>query len=263
MDVCPLFRLPRELRDQIYVYTLYSADGLHYQTCSDGIRRLCRTPTTSSIYSSISRWLYHFLAHKKRRDFAYENNQLKYACKRLHCETKGLDLRYNLIVFEDLAKEDALEQCMFLLYRCPTLREVAIKCSLSTFQRNYTTQRFSTIVRYFEIHVNVIARIYVPYWSQADPNFILIGLHFLSTLRASTTTIAQFARNILVSYYPESFAPHARIPSNIRIFPQDRVFCRETFEQSCRKNSVVKMPTEEPELIEILKRVEGWFEYGL
>jgi hypothetical protein len=263
MVPCLLFRLPQEIRDQIYLYALYKEDGIYYETCRDGMNRLCREPRALSLQNTIARWFYRCSLRRKRSGHTRENNQLKYVCKRLYSETKELDILYNLVVFKDATKTDALERCTFLLTRCLALREVAIRCSIQTFQNNYVKQEFSTMVRHCRTHFNVLVRIHIPYWSQADPNFVLTGLHFLSTLRADSLPVAQFARSILISYRPDSHPIHAEIPSNIRIFPNEDRFCYYTFVRNCRANPAIKLPVEPVNLIEVIKRVEGWFEHGL
>jgi hypothetical protein len=262
MVLCQLFRLPQELRDQIYRYALYNEDGLYYQTYRNGLSRLCKGPSTPS-RSTIVRWLYRCTLRKKRKGYTRENNQLKYVCKRLYNETKELDMLHNLVIFQDAANKDALEQYTFLLQRCPALRQVAIKCSLPTFRINYMKQEFATIVRHCQLHVNVLVKIYVPYWSQEDDNFILTGLHFLSTLRADDFLMAQFAQTFQGPYRRGSHAAHAHIPNNMRVFPKEEKFCRHTLEQNYRANLAIRLPSGEPDLIEVMKCVEGWFVNGL
>jgi hypothetical protein len=262
MVLCQLFRLPQELLDHIYQYALYNEDGLYYQTCRNGLSKLCKDPSTPS-RSTIVRWFYRCTLHRKSKGYTRENNQLKYVCKRLYHETKELDMLHNLVIFQDAANKDALEQCTFLLHRCPALREVAIKCSLPTFRTNYMKQEFAKIVRHCQTHVNVLVKIYVPYWSQADHNFILTGLHFLSTLRADDLLMAQFAQHFQGSYQRGSHATHVQIPSNIRVFPKEERFCRHTLEQNCRANPGLRLPSGEADLAEVMKHAEGWFVNGL
>lgn len=260
MASCPLFWLPQELRDKIYLYALYNEDGLHFQTCSHGVSRLCKKPKSSR---TISHWLRRLKLNRKCNTYTRDNNQLKYVCKRLRYETNKLDLLYNCIIFKDNANEDALQQCMFLLYSCPVLQEVAIKCTLKSFQSNYNRQGFSAIVRYCQVNTKVRARIYIPYWSQLDPNFTLIGLHFLHTLRANPSTITLSVRSIIESYRLDLSTTQIYMPSNIRIFPNEEKFCQQTFEQSCRLNPSVRLPTDEAVLAEVMKEVESWFKCGL
>jgi hypothetical protein len=171
-----------------------------------------------------------------------------------------IELLYNLVIFRDTTTTDALERCMFLLARCPAVREVAIKCSIRTFQDNYTRQGFSRIVRYCQLNVNLLVKVHIPYWSQSDPNFILTGLYLLSTLRADALS------GIKVILMPLHFLPpptDKTLPSNIRLFPKEERFCRRTFEQSCRRNPAVRLPAEQANILEITNRVEAWFKQGL
>lgn len=266
----PLFRLPRELRDQIYQYALYNANGLLYQTCSDGVGRLCRRPRASSIRTAIITWLHRCSFRQMGRKYkghAIENNQLKYVCRRLYDETKGLDLHYNLIVFQDAVAMNALEQCTFLLRRCPTVHAVAIKCSSQSFASNYSERRFSTIVRHCTIHKNVQVRIHIPYWSQRDPNCMPLGLGFLSSLRTDTSLAAQLARTTflgsLLNSELEVLPAPVQMPCNLRFFPKEERFDPQIFERSCRKNPLIRLPTTQAAMGEVMRLVEGWFQNGL
>jgi hypothetical protein len=127
----------------------------------------------------------------------YKNNQLKYVCRRLRYETIGLDQRYNIVVFEDIVV-DALERCTTVLRRYSTLYTVAIKCSLSSFIKNYYSGKFSAISQYCITYPNLLVKIYVPYWSQTNPNFVSLGLNFLHSLRQDGDVAIRLAE--LVSY---------------------------------------------------------------
>jgi hypothetical protein len=66
------FRLPQELRDQIYKYALYDSEGLFYVTCEDGIDRLCTRKTARSRRRVIISWLHrssYSRARKKRKKY--------------------------------------------------------------------------------------------------------------------------------------------------------------------------------------------------
>ncbi|KAF2011861.1 hypothetical protein BU24DRAFT_465454 [Aaosphaeria arxii CBS 175.79] len=69
---CRLLDLPRELRDLIYTYALYSPDGLFYQRYDD--YKAILSPSLES---------------------AVEWNQLKYTCRALYHEVAGLELQMN------------------------------------------------------------------------------------------------------------------------------------------------------------------------
>jgi hypothetical protein len=65
-----LLRLPRELRDMIFSYTLHHPSGLYY----------CRDQDYKSSFST-------------SKESFHEFNQLKYTCKQLRDETLGLELK--------------------------------------------------------------------------------------------------------------------------------------------------------------------------
>jgi hypothetical protein len=267
----PLFQLPQELRDQIYAFALYEEAGLRYRTCRNGFGKLYRHPRIPILSSTIARCLLRYSFRRlstTRRRSVRENNQLKYVCKRLYAETKGLDFRYNCIIFEDSLEKDALEQCTFLLGCCRTLQEVTIKCSLPSFSSGCSEYRFfSTIERYCRTRANLLVRVHVPYWSQADPSFLLLGLYFLGALRADTHHIAQLAREVVglddLNSALELFTAPMKMSNNIRIFPKEERFCQQMFERSCRNNPIVTLPSGDLAQTDVIKVVKGWFEHGL
>ncbi|KAF2115344.1 hypothetical protein BDV96DRAFT_575321 [Lophiotrema nucula] len=75
-SLSPLLRLPGELRNRIYEYTTFEPHGLFYGTSAIG------KPT---LFSNFER--------------THECNQLKYACRQLYAETKGLGLGCGMITF--------------------------------------------------------------------------------------------------------------------------------------------------------------------
>jgi hypothetical protein len=124
-----------------------------------------------------------------------ENNQLKYVCKHLYAETKGLDLHHNLMIFDDAFVTNALEQCRLLLRHFIAFRAVAIEYFPQSSVSNYSNSRFSTIERYYRIHPSVQIRITYLTKSQADPNFVPLALEYLSALQADASLAAQLAQN--------------------------------------------------------------------
>jgi hypothetical protein len=113
---------------------------------------------------------------------------------------------------------------------------------------------------------DLLARIYVPYWCQASPNFVLLGLFFLATLQADTVNVAQLAHNTsasqrLISDFALLMMP-IKLPSNMRIFPKEERFSQHTFERSCRKNPHITLPKEETALAAVTncqRLVRVWF----
>lgn len=261
------FRLPRELRDQIYEYALYDANGLHYRECSDGVIRLCTRRKHSSIHSAIATWLSRCSFNRlvgQRKGYG-EKNQLKYVCRRLYEETRGLEVRYNLIVLEDTTTMTALEQYLVLFRRCNRLRAVAIKCSPRSFASTHCNGQFSTIAAHCRANADLMIRVHIPYWSQADPNFIPLGLYFWSTIRPDTCFSARLARETLVPSHSDMgvITTLMQVPSNFRLCPKEERFKQHVLERSCRKHPRVQLPTTQAALWEVMEIIEGWFENGL
>jgi hypothetical protein len=267
--VSQFFRLPRELRDQIYEYSLTDARGLFYQTCSNGVSKLCTKQPKPSLRSIIMMWLSvyrHSSLYVTRTCITcrHENNQLKYVCRRLHYETMGLDLRYNTVVFEDTVV-DALERCITVLRRHSTLHTVAIKCSLPSFANNYHSGKFSAISQYCTAHPNLLVKIYIPYWSQTSPNFVSLGLNFLYSLRQDGDDATRLAE--LVSYpsgaLSEDTSIYEQTPSNLRFYPREEKFNQHVFERCCLENPLIRLPTTPNNTNDMLQLVGSWFETGL
>jgi hypothetical protein len=266
MTVPPLFRLPQELRDQIYKYVLQNETGLCYRSCRGGEEKLCTRNSSSSLRSAIF-WLYQYsFGHARRMCYIckHENNHLKYVCKRLHYETTGLELRYNTIFFEDAAT-DALEQCISAIHHDVRLHTVAIKCSPLSFAGNYGSGSFSRILRHCEAQPNLLVKIYIPYWSQANPNFLPLGLNFLTALRRDTRLAHRLSQ--LVSHGSvadlDLLPVYGQIPINLRIMPKEEVFSDHTFEKSCEANPMIVLPAQTALKADVIAIVSCWFEIGL
>ncbi|KAF2823052.1 hypothetical protein CC86DRAFT_409823 [Ophiobolus disseminans] len=81
---CLLLELPRELRDMVYNLALTKDEGL----------------SKDSIYSpnpSDTNGRFHVAGDATNSDA----NQVKFACRRLYAETKGLGIRLNVLTFND------------------------------------------------------------------------------------------------------------------------------------------------------------------
>lgn len=75
--------------------------------------------------------------------------------------------------------------------------------------------------------------------------------------------MAQLTQNFQVSHQWDSHAKHAQIPSNIRLYPKEEQFCPHTLVRNWHTNSARRLPSGETDLVEVMKRVEGWFVNGL
>ncbi|KAL5402568.1 hypothetical protein PMIN03_010566 [Paraphaeosphaeria minitans] len=265
-----LFRLPRELRDEVYLTVLYDADGLIYKTDRDGIARLCRRSAPRSshkrIFASL-RKAFSRRAFPRSRNHRSEINQLKYVCKQLYKETKGLALPQNRIILEDSRSLNAMEQCIPLFRRWSMLRKVAIKCSAMTFESYGGKAMLIAILNYCMENVDISVRVHIPYWSQSDLNFVPRGLSYLSVLRKETTLIKQLAQETSISYLlddeSEQIKMDIQVPPNLRWVPREEKFSLSLFERNIRRHPWFRSPSARTVIEELKELAEGWVVNGL
>jgi hypothetical protein len=96
-DRCRLLDLPRELRDMIYEFVLTKERGL--------IKESARVPT-ARLYAA--------------KDFTRRDpNQLKFVCRQMYDETRGLALRFNDLTFRGHTPKGALNLLeLFVQHEC-------------------------------------------------------------------------------------------------------------------------------------------------
>jgi hypothetical protein len=198
----PFFRLPRELRDEVYKYALYHAEGLLFRAAKCGVGRLEKKVNNDSNKRSCIRQRLRpsvmGLATRASRKPGY--NQLRYVCKLLRDETAGMAVRYNRIHVQDTATMNAIEQCVHLFQYCKGLRQVAVRCHASSFAKEIGKEKLAAIVSHCVIHADVLVRLHVPYWTQADPEFVRRGLSYLWRLRGDVCLIKRLAHATSVTY---------------------------------------------------------------
>ncbi|PSN58615.1 hypothetical protein BS50DRAFT_82224 [Corynespora cassiicola Philippines] len=267
MPPVSLLELPRELRDLIYDYALFEPRGLLCATSACGARKLYKRGDTHPAFRVRIGRILRYIRHLPRRLRCNEHNQLKYVCWTLYEETVALSVRLNCIVFQDSSTMNAVQQSVDYAHRCSTLRRVAIMCSPSTFSAEYNQPSFSTLMEHCSARPELLARIHIPYWSQTDPNFILVGLSYLSLLRSDRALIALVARIASVSFLSDStptfLTTAVRIPRNFRFFPREESFDRLIFERAWRRNHLLSQPSTQAALGDFCRLAEGWFETGL
>ena len=107
---CAFLKLPAELRNRIYELVLFNSSGLH---CVKGVPK--------PIFSACSDHM------------AQEFNLIKYACKQIYAEAKGIEVSLNMIIFSAPGvKFGAAAQFLFFLRECKVswLRSVTLMASL-------------------------------------------------------------------------------------------------------------------------------------
>jgi hypothetical protein len=179
------FRLPRELRVGVYKYALHHADGILYRVSKSGIGKLYANDQYSNHKRRFTRLRSYSsgMVLKKWRSTGPVCNQLEYVCRRLRDETQGLSMHYNMIHIQDSATTNSIEQCTTLprFQRCAERRQVAINCR--TMAREFSKENIAAMIRHCAVHADVLVRMHVPYWCQADPDLANRGLSYVWQLR--------------------------------------------------------------------------------
>jgi hypothetical protein len=263
-------RLPRELRDQIYKDVLYNSNGILYKPGKNGGDRLCARP--SKLPSRKTRFAWPRRAsfagiHASNRKHRRDVNQLKYVCRQLYNETKGLIVRQNLVYLEDTSTWNAIEQCVYLFRHWPIFRRVAIKCTSKSFGSEVGRKNLLAVVQHCIENADVSVRVHIPHWSQADPNFVLRGLSYLLTLRKEARIIAQLAQIRQIPFLSDSetksVAVNVEIPCNLRWFPQDEQFDRPLFVRNVCEHPTLSVPPAQAVVLDMIELVASWFVHGL
>jgi hypothetical protein len=269
-DSPPLFRLPRELRDEIYKLALYHVGGLLYTIGRNGVGKLSkRTTNFSSGSSALMRFSHRLRRVAKTREErrGRDYNQLKRVCRQLRDESSALSPHGNLVFTEDSPTMNAFEQSLLLLQQFPRLRKVAIKCCATSFTSECLQGRLFNIIQQCAVRADVSVRVHIPHWSLTDPDFVFRGLFHLFSLRNDASLITRFAQISPVTYIANSSSEiltvDRPVPRNVRFCPWEDAFDLQLFEQICRKQPLLELPLTQAALGNVRSLARGWVENGL
>jgi hypothetical protein len=271
MDHSPaLFRLPRELRDEIYRHALYHAGGLLYTVGKNGVGRLCRRARSASSRKSILTRLYDRssrVAKARTQHHGSDYNQLKHVCRRLRDESSAMSPHGNLVFTEGSSTMNAFQQCLLLLQQYPRLRSVAIKCCAASFASESCQGKLFKIIQQCAAHDGVSVRVHIPYWSLGDPDFVLRGLFYLYSLRNDAKLVSRLARISPVTYLSNSASEiltvDRPIPTNVRFYPWEDAFDSQLFEQIFQKQPLLEHPLTLAAIGNVRSLARAWIENGM
>jgi hypothetical protein len=259
--------LPRELRDQIYMEVLFHPNGLVYKPGKGGVSSLCSRPSKSL---SPKAWLRRALSAKilaRSKKHRPDANQLKYVCRQLYNETKGLVVRRNVVHLQDTSTWSATEQCIYIVRHWPIFRRIAIKPSFKRFVDDVGKKNLLAVVQHCIEHADVSVGVHIPHWSQADPNFVLRGLSYLATLRKEDRIMTNLALITPIPFFSDSetncVARNLEVPCNFRWFPEDDKFDRQLFERNVCNHPALRMPLAQAVVLDLAEIVANWFVRGL
>lgn len=220
-DSCHLLRLPREVRDAIYSWALFEPDGLFYRYEEN-------TPSQFRMFSSLDAAM---------SGTAMDPNRLKYVCRLLYDETRGLGIALNDLHFVrfNLSHPPSSEQFLAFTSHCSPRRLDQLRTV--TFRRLkdehalYTTSKDDGVMKHgnrvFDFcakHPLFRAKVYMPLYGTPrrpgiDEHFFHIksffhGFAYQSAYR--DRDLSKFFPNAFVCAYPQRMAGTYRGP-----YPED------------------------------------------
>lgn len=185
----------------------------------------------------------------------------------MYHETRGLELRYNSVLFEDAVTLSAIDQCVCVLRGCGGLLMAAVKPTLSSFASSEGRHSFHALVRQCVASPHASVRVHLPYWSQADPSFVLLGLAYLYTVRRDSRLIAKVAGATGISYLAktdyELLGSGSPMPLNLRFLPLEHHFNQGQLMLGLWKVQANRLVLSKDVLGEIEDLVRQWFSVGL
>lgn len=264
-----MFRLPCELRDEIYKYALYHAGGLLYTMGKNGVGRLCRKARGASNRRSVLAKLYNRscrAAKTQAKRHGIDYNQLKHVCRQLRDESSALAPHGNVVFTKGSPTMNAFEQCLVLLEQFPKVRSVAIKCCISFASESSQGKLFETIQRCAG-HARVSVKVHISHWSLADPDFVFRGIFYLYSLRSDATLVSRLAKVSPVTYLSNSaleiLTVNRPIPGNVRFYPWDDAYDPQLVDQIRQKRPLLEHPLTQAAIGNIGSLARAWIEDGL
>jgi hypothetical protein len=259
-------KLPGGLRDQTYNDVPYDTNGVFCKLGKDGENRLrarpSKLPNRKTRFSWLRRASFGAILARSRRH-RRDVNGVKYVCRQLYNETKGLIVRHNLVYLQDTSTRNATEQCVYPFRHWPVFRKVAIKCTSESFVREVGRKQLLAVVQHCIENADVSVRVHIPHWSQADSNIVLRGLSYLLTLRKETRIIAQVAQITSIPLLTDSetrcVAGNVEVPCNLRWFPQEEEFNRLLFARNVYEHSTLSTPPAQAVVLDLIELVASWF----
>lgn len=263
----PLFRLPRELRDEIYELTLHHPDGLVYEV-DEGVphRFYARSGESSHSTDASTR-----LREALRRVFPWcsvrEHNQLRYVCKRLYRETKGITFLQNEILLKQSPVLAIFDQCSILLHQCTKLRTVVLQLPASDFACELGQKRLFNMFNVFSSHSSILFKVKIPQWSLSDFDFLFRGFSYLLFLRADSVYLKRLSGVRTVTFLSDSVSEMLTtdepIPKNVRFYPREDRFEAHQFQQVRQRRPILQLKSTEAAIGNVQLIAKQWIQNGL
>jgi hypothetical protein len=219
-NICHLFRLSAELRNDIYAYALPRPSGVHFSnTEHDGWHLVRSSPFFSARYQT-----------------SQAANQLQFVNHQLRVETRHLSSRYNDIIFATLSD--------LLLFKelCPTnqfrhLRRVRVtEPGPFSIKRRRLGKHISTpldesnpVIKFCIENAHLTVECQVRHWNQRSTDFVPFATYAQIRVRKKATLLYEFVTCALkalgiLEKASRGFAACPSLPSNLVLFPEDTMF---------------------------------------
>jgi hypothetical protein len=270
--------LPREIRDYIYEYVLTDLGSLYCRRGYNGLSRICastgdeRVPSAlaignplSLLRSACSNVNAMFSLSCKRQIESF--NQIQYVNRAFYTETSGLEFMYNSIVFEDSGCLSAGQRCRVFVNKVASRTyardlQLCIIGSQLSLHWEFKGQRM-TLFEYCAQYPKATIRWRDPNWSLTDPNFVSIGLAYITALRGDQDKLARLLQQLdplpMLDIASISRTLPNKVPRNYRILPAEKHLSMATLTEAYGRS----FTRDGVNINHWVSQVEEWFEVGV
>jgi hypothetical protein len=279
MTASYLEKLPRELRDHIYAFTLTASKDLIFRTGKNGVGRICDRmldrprPFAPSIRFPMSTVLDNITsAHSWLQEDARDClsfNQIQYVSRGFFQETHGLEFRYNIIVFEDGKGQPAEQRCRQVVNQIATRRyandfKASVRSTSLCSQISPDSKDSMNLIEFCRLYPRASIRLHNPLWSQAQPGFVLLGISYCAAVRQKREHLNSLLRKLGMLSELEKDDPIPalsldRVPDNFRLYPFEEQLDQAIFLEACAHAFVLR----EENCSSWIPLAETWFKDGI
>lgn len=262
--------LPREIRNEIYRHVLFESEGLAFTVrgrLGYLTRRELSPPSRNRLQAHVRRFAL-YISRRSAQQKSDEHNQLKYVCRRMYEDTRGLEARFNHVVcLDDAPGLSVIRQGCILLSRCELLRCIAIRCSSLSFTSADSTDWLQEIFEHCSRRADLLVKIHLPCWSQHKSDFVRRGFAYLYTIRRDGRLLSELAKHTSVTFLSNSPAEMLTtdlpIPSNVRFFPWEEDYNAQPFHHSDREHQMYELSIASAVAGNVSTLALSWFASGI
>lgn len=247
-----LLSLPGELRNKVYALVLSEAEGLDYIRSGPTLGKLCLHELRAELIVSSDEVPSETAVVSTSQTSSTPTtdrggmiaNQLQYVCRQLRCETKNLEVLYNIITFTCPKAETFL---LFIQSLQPYLQSYSHSFVLKAPVAGWTSDMFRGLPEFCRAYPRCSLKFYHPKLSATKPLSILFttllvkyGARKDTLFVQKLTNDASLQRRIL-EVLPGKVEDQlvALIPKNITFYPYD-MFDESAFVKACNECELIR-----------------------